>query len=387
MRGLEMEPSSGGEAIRLLVHQKIIQFRITSHNSVYLAYFLAFELVGFAVVLSSNSAYFWWTIGFSRCGDRSGAWRAANRLILYRYGVGSGENGDVGASADKIEGRKKETTHLPKINVSDSDAGEAGSEMESTAEGSSPVEPQGGDVGSSASQFPSRLFAANSYPTALRLNIYSKANVIGAVAACLQELYKLIGSLLCRQLIAIRKFELWFTFGRHPLRFSLDEFHVVTDLNCGSFDVEDSDADEAPALVDGVVCCNNKTLKLTPRYVEMLGDIETFLPYPWGRESFLATLPRFLPPSVSKVIKDTVEAMRVWLSQQTTACYGFPPAIQLFAFEALPQLLCKIPDGARTATFLDDPTACKDTVTILSVHDIFVVEADAAVSSFSLDRR
>ncbi|KAH0858470.1 hypothetical protein HID58_086731, partial [Brassica napus] len=201
MRGLEMEPSSGGEAIRLLVHQKIIQFRITSHNSVYLAYFLAFELVGFAVVLrslsslqfwkryallSSNSAYFWWTIGFSRCGDRSGAWRAANRLILYRYGVGSGENGDVGASADKIEGRKKETTHLPKINVSDSDAGEAGSEMESTAEGSSPVEPQGGDVGSSASQFPSRLFAANSYPTALRLNIYSKANVIGAVAACLQ---------------------------------------------------------------------------------------------------------------------------------------------------------------------------------------------------------
>ncbi|CAN6972343.1 unnamed protein product [Brassica rapa subsp. trilocularis] len=32
MRGFEMEPSSGGEAIRLLVHQKIIQFRITSHN-------------------------------------------------------------------------------------------------------------------------------------------------------------------------------------------------------------------------------------------------------------------------------------------------------------------------------------------------------------------
>ncbi|CAN6859675.1 unnamed protein product [Brassica oleracea var. botrytis] len=119
----------------------------------------------------------------------------------------------------------------------------------------------------------------------------------------------------------------------------------------------------------------------------MLGDIETFLPYPWGRESFLATLPRFLPPSVSKVIKDPVEAMRVRLSQQTTACYGFPLAIQLLAFEALPQLLCKIPDGARTATFLDEPTACKDIVTILSVQDILAVEADAAVSSFSLDRR
>ncbi|CAG7862347.1 unnamed protein product, partial [Brassica rapa] len=32
MQGFEMEPSSGGEAIRFLVHQNIIQFRITSHN-------------------------------------------------------------------------------------------------------------------------------------------------------------------------------------------------------------------------------------------------------------------------------------------------------------------------------------------------------------------
>ena len=119
----------------------------------------------------------------------------------------------------------------------------------------------------------------------------------------------------------------------------------------------------------------------------MLGDIESFLAYPWGRESFLATLPRFLPPPVSKVIKDPVQAMRIRLSQQTTACYGFPLALQLFAFEALPQLLCKIPDGARTTTFLEDPTACKDIVTILSVHDILVIEADVAVSSFSLDRR
>ncbi|CAN6822371.1 unnamed protein product [Brassica oleracea] len=119
----------------------------------------------------------------------------------------------------------------------------------------------------------------------------------------------------------------------------------------------------------------------------MLDDIQTFLSYPWGRESFLATLPRFLPPPVSKVIRDPGEAMRVRLSQQTTTCYGFPLALQLFAFEALLQLLCKIPDGARTETFLDDPTACKDIVTILSIQDILAVEADAAVSSFSLDRR
>ncbi|CAN6906251.1 unnamed protein product [Brassica oleracea] len=112
----------------------------------------------------------------------------------------------------------------------------------------------------------------------------------------------------------------------------------------------------------------------------MLGDIESFLAYPWGRESFLATLPRFLPPPVSKFIKDPGQAMRVRLSQQTTACYGFPLALQLFAFQGLRQLLCKIPDGARTVTFLGDPTASKDIVTILSVEDILAVEADAALS-------
>ncbi|KAF3505480.1 hypothetical protein F2Q69_00005512 [Brassica cretica] len=125
------------------------------------------------------------------------AWRAANRLILYRYGVGSVENGEV---------------------VSDSDAGEAGSVMNSTAEGSSPVEPQGGDVGSPEMDF----FLRFQFGKLFQLPI----------VRC-QNSTMLIGSLLYRQLITIRKFELWFTFGRHPLCFSLDEFHVVTSLNCG----------------------------------------------------------------------------------------------------------------------------------------------------------
>jgi len=93
-------------------------------------------------------------------------------------------------------------------------------------------------------------------------------------------------------------------FGYHPLRFSLDEFKETTGLNCGVFDVEDSETEvnepgsmwkqlfdttvgeitvvqvlkmlensyladwkRVPlaliALVDGVLCCTNKTLKLT----------------------------------------------------------------------------------------------------------------------------
>ncbi|KAG2331405.1 hypothetical protein Bca52824_002585 [Brassica carinata] len=278
--------------------------------------------------------------------------------------------------------------------------------------------------GAPSSVLPRRLFAADSYPTGLRVNIYSKANIIGSIAASLRgspamdpllaslfcRLFelpvvrchnstKLIGSLLCRQLVTVRTYELWFTFATHPLRFSLHEFRDVTGLNCGAFDGQDSEADESIpstmwnklfdtavgeitvgsvlkmlrnrylaeekrlllaliALVDGVLCCSNKALKLTPKYVEMLSDVESFLAYPWGRVSFLVTLPRFLPPPASKIIKDPLEAMRDRLSQKTT----------------------EIPDAANTTNFLDDPTACAVSVTILTVNDIVAVEQDPVLS-------
>ncbi|KAF3511186.1 hypothetical protein F2Q69_00007161 [Brassica cretica] len=110
----------------------------------------------------------------------------------------------------------------------------------------------------SSSKLPPKLLAWGCYPTKLRLNIYSKAHVIGTIASYHQgskdmeiimgsqfgrlfELSvarchnsaKLINSFLCRQLLTVRKYELWFHFATHPLRFSLDEFHQVTGLNCG----------------------------------------------------------------------------------------------------------------------------------------------------------
>nr|VDD60083.1 unnamed protein product [Brassica oleracea] len=279
----------------------------------------------------------------------------------------------------------------------------------------------------SSSKLPPKLLAWGCYPTKLRLNIYLKAHVIGTIASCLQgpqdmetimgsqfgrlfELHvahchnfaKLINSFLCRQLLTVRKYELWFHFATHPLRFSLDEFQQVTGLNCGAFYDADSEAEDDPGstmwrelfdtelgditvydvlkmlhnpflapwkhvplalivLVDGVICCSNKWLKLTPKYVEMLCDVEYFLEYLWGRESFLKTLPRLLPPYTSE---DPLGEMRHRLSQQTSAAYGFPLALQLFAFEA------------STDNFFVDPLACENTVTILSVNDIVAVEED-----------
>ncbi|CAN6870138.1 unnamed protein product [Brassica oleracea] len=309
--------------------------------------------------------------------------------------------------------RPRTTNRYP---VSDSDEDKTASSMDSTAPTSPPVDAV--DDGSSA-QLPRRLFGPGFFPTGLRLNIYSKANVIGAVASTLAGLAdidvligsqfgrlfhlpaarchnstKLIGSLLYRQLITTRKYELWYTFSTHPLRFSLDEFHSITGLNCGAFDIEDSDPKASAgsimwqkrfdttvgdisvaqvlemlrnpflaswkrlrlaliALVDGVLCCTNKTLKLTPKYVEMLIDVPSFLNYPWGRLSFLHTLSRFLPPPVSKDIPDPLQELRIRLSQQTTACYGFLLALQLLAFEVVPQLLARIPDAGNTTTFLE----------------------------------
>ncbi|CAN7048564.1 unnamed protein product, partial [Brassica rapa subsp. trilocularis] len=300
---------------------------------------------------------------------------------------------------------KPKTKRYP---VSDSDDDKTPSSMDFTAPTSSPVDAVDGG---SSTKFPRRLFAPGFYPTKLRLNIYSKANVIASVASALKgssamdrllcshfsKLFqlpvarcpnstKLIGSLLCRQLITIRKYELWFTFGYHPLRFSLDEFMEIIGLNCGVFDVEDSETEvnepgsmwkqlfdttvgeitvvqvlkmlENPyfvdwkrvllaliALVDGVLCCTNKTLKLTPNYVEMLSNLESFMNYPWGRTSFLYTISRFMPPPVSVETPYPLHALRIRLSQKTTACYGFPLALQLLAFEAVPQLLARIPDA------------------------------------------
>ncbi|XP_013694764.1 uncharacterized protein LOC106398801 [Brassica napus] len=288
--------------------------------------------------------------------------------------------------------------------------------MDSTAPKSPPVEAVDDD---SSTQLPTRLFAPGFFPTGLRLNIYSKANVIGAVASALagsadmdvllrpqfgrlfhlpvarcQNSTKLIGSLLCRQLITTQKY--------------------------GTFDVEDSDSEETAssimwqklfnttvgditvaqvpemlrnpflaswkrlrlaliALVDGVLWCTNKTLKLTPKYVKMLTDVPSFLNYPWGRLSFVYTLSCFLPPPVSKDIPDPQHELRIRLSQQTTACYGFPLALHLLAFEAVPQLLARIPDAANTATFLEVPSACATTVVILKTKDIVDVEAEPDV--------
>ncbi|CAN6905515.1 unnamed protein product [Brassica oleracea] len=229
----------------------------------------------------------------------------------------------------KLVSRSKKTKRYP---VSDSDDDTTPSSMDSTAPTSPPVDVV--DVGSST-KFPRRLFAPGFFPTQLRLNIYSKANVIASVASALKgsstvdrllcsqfsKLFrlpvarcpnstKLIGSLLCRQLITIRKYELWFTF-----------------------------------------------------------DSETEVNEPGSMWKLLFDTTRWWTGFCVVLIKHS----------------SSPLTLQLLAFEAVPQLLARIPNADNTNDFLDNPSCCGNTVVILNTNDIVAVEGEPdVIVDFSL---
>ncbi|CAD5314166.1 unnamed protein product [Arabidopsis thaliana] len=93
-------------------------------------------------------------------------------------------------------------------------------------------------------------------------------------------------------------------------------------------------------IVDGVVVCNDQSF-VTLDFVEMLNDIDFFLEYPWGRKAFLATIRRFGPP---KDAPNPLGKLKKRLKQKTSACYGFPLALQLQVFESIPVILERIKD-------------------------------------------
>ncbi|CAN6882808.1 unnamed protein product [Brassica oleracea var. botrytis] len=136
------------------------------------------------------------------------------------------------------------------------------------------------------------------------------------------------------------------------------------------------------ALVDGLLVCGHKLLRVTPAYVEMLEDTRSFLQYPWGGgEAFVSTLSRLRPsqPFDPSKMDKSLSVMRLRLKQQSTACYGFPLALQLFAFKAIPSLLEKIPEPNKTTSFLQEPERCDSTNALLNFEDILLVETQTEV--------
>ncbi|ESQ43671.1 hypothetical protein EUTSA_v10015760mg, partial [Eutrema salsugineum] len=172
---------------------------------------------------------------------------------------------------------------------------------------------------------------------------------------------KLIHTLLTRQLMTKKQYELWIVFGGHPFHFSLQEFCTVTGLPAGEYpedyvpdnntssnkklddtwleligdDPGTSLADIAKLLkektdmssgkklrlallliVDGVFIANTQVHRPTPKYVRMLTDVNGILSFPWGRESFLKTISCMRPAKKSNTSnKDPVASFRQQMRQ------------------------------------------------------------------------
>lgn len=188
---------------------------------------------------------------------------------------------------------------------------------------------------------------------------------------------------LSRQLITAKEFELWWIFAGKPIRYAIQDFAMVTGLNCGdgvglageppekgigrgkasgkgksSISIWDDlfrgEEKTTPGwimerlvrgkkykdrltrlrlsllvLVEGILCPTCGTTNIRPEIVSMLGDLDAFLKYPWGRESFLLTVRSTKARSAVNYVKDTM------------ALQGFTHAMVLVTVTACPSIIIK----------------------------------------------
>ncbi|CAA7026191.1 unnamed protein product [Microthlaspi erraticum] len=198
---------------------------------------------------------------------------------------------------------------------------------------------------------------------------------------------------------------MWMAFGGKPLRFGLPEFAAITGLPCGPFD-DDCDETVTPPIpegevdstwkeivsndpkktlgdidgyftskkifakmsddrkfklaliliVDGALVVTYQYPKPTPKYVSMLADVEKFIQYPWGWESFNSTLTTLRPePKGTRKDIDPVEKFSGQTRRGTMRLQGFPYALQLLAFKTIPILQNWLSSSAEDHTLFHIP--------------------------------
>ncbi|CAN6907469.1 unnamed protein product [Brassica oleracea] len=188
---------------------------------------------------------------------------------------------------------------------------------------------------------------------------------------------------LSRQLLTAKEYELWWIFVGKPIRYAIQDFALVTRLNCGdgvgltgeaaekgigrgkasgkgksSMSIWDDlfRGEEKPTpgwimerlvkgkkykdrltrlrlsllvLVEGILCPTCGTTKIRPEIVSMLGDLDAFMKYPWDRESFILTVRSTKARSAVNYVKDTM------------AIQGFTHAMVLVTVTACPSIIIK----------------------------------------------
>ncbi|KAJ4881784.1 ULP_PROTEASE domain-containing protein [Raphanus sativus] len=285
---------------------------------------------------------------------------------------------------------------------------------------------------------PERLFATDRFPSE-RTNIYSTSDFLLRVrdalkgspemlvllSSCFGGLFnvparnlypgRVVHSMMTRQLVTKKKYEMWPVFAGKPFRFSLIEFGEVTGLPCGEFEdgytieyqlpetdenyryweelignnrdvlVEDllervETEKDMPGwkklklclivIVDGVLIATLQKPKPSLKHVQRLEDVDAFLAFPWGRESFLWTLSTLKPgPRIMGKCEDPVGDLVKKLRQKSVRLVGFPQALQLTAFRLIPQLQ-ELVRGDITVTLLDYPGGSLPQHAGLTVADV-----------------
>ncbi|KAI9185171.1 hypothetical protein LWI28_004985 [Acer negundo] len=216
---------------------------------------------------------------------------------------------------------------------------------------------------------------------------------------------QLVHHLLLRQIPSPDKSEMWFAIGGKRLRFSIQEFCLITGLECGpeppvlSKEKGDGSGSFRSSMLNGEVRFNNKTLEamfkaafsdndedmvklallyfletvlfgkdqkvyIGAQHVELLEDLETFNKYPWGRKCYETTLNclqrdlRKLSEKYHTSLRETVSGKK--RKRQIWACEAIPAvgvAIAVKSGSLLPRIVnwntTGTPDASSIMKLLD----------------------------------
>ncbi|KAF3516216.1 hypothetical protein DY000_02060460 [Brassica cretica] len=172
-----------------------------------------------------------------------------------------------------------------------------------------------------------------------------KDPVFGPILAIIENklIYsgKIIHSFICKQLKVSKLHELWFLFAKRPLRFSMQEFYVMTGLKFK----EEPDIDFNNWKSDkgfwSTVLKENRKMNLLIIRDELLKDLRVFIPhefirlvmvfekmrmYPWGLRAYDELL-----ASIFKARED-VHLKNIYVLD------GFSYAFQIWIMEAIPDI-------------------------------------------------
>lgn len=176
--------------------------------------------------------------------------------------------------------------------------------------------------------------------------------------------------MLTKQLKVKKMYEAWFLFSWQPIRFSLSEFAIVTGLPCEPYPekswmntkktvtrkpywpclfggVETVTVSSALkmlrrktvtakdirikiaclAIVSSVLLPTDSKMNIQKEHAEFIENLDEFFAFPWGRLAF------------EMLIGSIKEKDEFALSQKTIAIKGFPLALQLVMFAAVPALI------------------------------------------------